>query len=139
MSACNCRNRVNEQLSVYNTRIEVIYSVSDAGLGVPWPISTVQIEKGRGKPKAMGLFASFCPFCGASLRDAAKAEVQQMQPLDMSRVSNDFCRERAEAFRAWCHHPDREGGLQEALNQLDEACVLLHALASLPRASPGAA
>ncbi len=32
-------------------------------------IATRQIETGRGKKKAVGMFASFCPFCGITLTD----------------------------------------------------------------------
>jgi hypothetical protein len=74
MSRCDCRTRVSALLAEHNTRIAPIYSLSDAGVGLPWPISTTQIETGRGKPKAMGLFASFCPFCGVSLAKPTKTE-----------------------------------------------------------------
>jgi hypothetical protein len=66
---CDCRKRINEALAQYNTKIEPVFSLSGDGgsLAMPWPITTVQIEKGRGKQKAMGLFAAFCPFCGVSM------------------------------------------------------------------------
>jgi len=34
-------------------------------------IVTDQIVSGRGKPKAVGMFATFCPFCGVAYSDAA--------------------------------------------------------------------
>jgi hypothetical protein len=70
--SCDCMEKANAALAPHNTRIEQIFTLSGNRVGMPWPISTVQIEKGRGKPKAMGLVASFCPLCGASLKaDAA--------------------------------------------------------------------
>jgi hypothetical protein len=65
---CDCMEKANEALAPHNTRIERIYSLSGNRVGMPWPISTAQIEKGRGKPKAMGLVASFCPLCGEDLK-----------------------------------------------------------------------
>lgn len=69
-SPCNCRERVNEGLAPYNTRIEWFYVVDSVYVGMPYGVRTVQIEKGRGKEKARTIFASFCPFCGASMRKA---------------------------------------------------------------------
>ncbi len=74
MSACQCRVKVNEKLKPFNTQITAVYSISAGGLGMPLPISTSQIETGRGKAKAMGLYASFCPFCGVSLKDPAAGQ-----------------------------------------------------------------
>jgi hypothetical protein len=42
-------------------------------------IVTEQIEGGRGKKKAVGMFATFCPFCGVRYQPApasAKADLQ---------------------------------------------------------------
>jgi len=68
MATCDCRDTINAKLAEHNTRIKHYYTLSGNGLGMPWPVETEQVEKGRGKKKAMSLFASFCPFCGASLR-----------------------------------------------------------------------
>lgn len=70
MSGCQCRKKADAALLVHNTRIKRIYSLGSSGaLGMPWPIETEQVEKGRGKAKAMGLHASYCPLCGASLNE----------------------------------------------------------------------
>ena len=69
---CDCREKADAALKAANTRIEMIFMLSGNRVGMPWPISTVQIEKGRGKPKAMGLIASFCPLCGVSLKRESK-------------------------------------------------------------------
>lgn len=66
---CNCRAEANKALAEHNTRIKHYFTLRDSRAGMPWPIETEQLEKGRGKKKAMGLFASFCPLCGESLRD----------------------------------------------------------------------
>lgn len=64
---CACRDKINAQLAKHNTRITPVFSLSEQGIGMPWSIQTEQLEKGRGKPKAMALFASYCPFCGVRL------------------------------------------------------------------------
>lgn len=66
--ACKCREQIDAQLAPHNTRVTVTFILDSPYEGAPWPIATSQIETGRGKPKAMGLFASYCPFCGTSLR-----------------------------------------------------------------------
>jgi hypothetical protein len=66
-AACGCMEKANAALAKHNTRIEQLFVLSGDNLGARWPITTVQIEKGRGKPKAMGLVASFCPLCGNKL------------------------------------------------------------------------
>lgn len=71
--ACTCRDAINAQLAEFNTRVRNYYTITDSGLGLPWPIETEQIERGRGKKKAMGLFASFCPFCGVALKGGGTA------------------------------------------------------------------
>ena len=69
--SCDCMEKANKALAPHNTRIEQVFSVMGSGLRLRWPISTKQVEKGRGKPKAMGLFASYCPLCGGSLTPPA--------------------------------------------------------------------
>lgn len=66
--ACDCYEKANEALVEHNTRIASYFTFESNRVGRSWPIETVQIEKGRGKRKAMGLVASFCPLCGACLR-----------------------------------------------------------------------
>lgn len=66
---CDCMEKANEALREHNTRIEMTFTIGGNKLSTRWPISTVQIEKGRGKAKAMGLIASFCPLCGESLQE----------------------------------------------------------------------
>lgn len=76
MSTCDCRTKVNEKLLPYNTKVEPIFSIDPSGpVRMPWPISTVQVEKGRGQKKAMALFASYCPFCGLSCSASATAAI----------------------------------------------------------------
>lgn len=65
---CKCRDTVEAHLAKHNTRIKRYYTLSAHGLGLPWPVETEQLEKGRGQKKAISLFASFCPFCGTSLQ-----------------------------------------------------------------------
>jgi len=65
---CDCYQKINSELAAHNTKIASYFTLDESRVGRPWPIETVQLEKGRGKPKAMGLFASYCPICGKSLR-----------------------------------------------------------------------
>lgn len=74
---CDCYERVNGQLAEYNTKIESLFTLDGNRIGRPWPISTKQIETGRGKPKAMALVASFCPICGANLRKDREEETNE--------------------------------------------------------------
>lgn len=60
---CDCMEKANAALAACNTRIEMVFSITSK-VSARWPISTVQIEKGRGKQKAMGLVATHCPLCG---------------------------------------------------------------------------
>lgn len=67
---CNCIEVVNAQLAQRNTRIPLpIMLGSDQTQRVM--IVTEQVETGRGKKKACGMFATFCPFCGVQLGEDA--------------------------------------------------------------------
>ena len=68
--ACNCIETVNAKLAGRNTRI-MIPIMFGADQTVRPMIETEQIETGRGKQKAVGLFATFCPFCGSSYGKAS--------------------------------------------------------------------
>lgn len=63
MERCNCVETVNAQLAEHNTRLSQAMMFgkhpSDALV-----LETEQIEKGRGKKKAVTMFLSCCPFCG---------------------------------------------------------------------------
>ena len=64
--ACNCITEIDGKLAERNTRIMLPIMLSADQTARPM-IVTDQIETGRGKKKAVGLFATFCPFCGVSL------------------------------------------------------------------------
>jgi hypothetical protein len=75
---CNCIEIVNDKLKERNTRL-TIPMIFSAEYDPPRPpsllIQTEQIETGRGKPKAVGMFASHCPFCGKKfVAEKVKAE-----------------------------------------------------------------
>ena len=72
---CDCYDQVNAQIEKANTKIAPYYVLDSGFSGMPWPIETVQIETGRGKPKASALFASYCPFCGKPTHKAKAQEV----------------------------------------------------------------
>jgi NAD-dependent DNA ligase len=63
---CDCIARANTQLAARNTRITVPIIVHHPDEVRPM-IVTEQIETGRGKQKAIGMFASFCPWCGEKI------------------------------------------------------------------------
>lgn len=63
-AACNCIEQVDAKLSERNTRITLPIMLGADQTARPM-IVTEQVETGRGKSKAVGMFASFCPFCGA--------------------------------------------------------------------------
>lgn len=65
----DCVQRINEQLSSYNTRLGSAISFGDQTRELI-PILTVKAdEKVRRKPASM--FATYCPFCGVKLGGAA--------------------------------------------------------------------
>lgn len=63
MAACDCISTVDAMLAERNTRIMLPIMMGADQTARPM-IVTDQIETGRGKKKACGMFATFCPFCG---------------------------------------------------------------------------
>jgi hypothetical protein len=62
---CNCADAADEKLKERNTRLIRAFVFSPRHADNPnLMIETEQIETGRGKEKKMGMFATFCPFCG---------------------------------------------------------------------------
>ena len=62
---CECFKHVNEKLKDYNTGLS-----SNLFDNPPKAIvATYQVETGRGKKKAVAMFASHCPFCGDKYPD----------------------------------------------------------------------
>lgn len=68
---CDCISIVDAKLAERNTRIMLPIMLGRDQTARPM-IVTDQIASGRGKPKAIGMFATFCPFCG-ELYDPAPA------------------------------------------------------------------
>lgn len=65
--SCDCVTEFNERLAEHNTRITIPMVFGDV---TPRPmIVTEQIATGRGKKKAVGLFVTYCPFCGQKYKD----------------------------------------------------------------------
>jgi hypothetical protein len=60
---CECITELQGQLKDHNTRLSVTYSLGAQSRSYP-TIQVEQIETGRGKPKAMAVIPSHCPFCG---------------------------------------------------------------------------
>lgn len=61
-----CFDEADEMLAKRNTRLTFPIMLGSDQTKLPM-IVTEQIEKGRGKQKAIAMFASYCPFCGANL------------------------------------------------------------------------
>jgi hypothetical protein len=73
MSApCKCVEIVNKKLATRNTILEQAIVMGDHH-GDSLMIKTRQVEVGRGEPRPVAMFASFCPFCGQSY-DARNGE-----------------------------------------------------------------
>ncbi|WP_018900377.1 hypothetical protein [Rhizobium sp. 2MFCol3.1] len=67
---CSCIETVNEQLSKHNTRLTqamMFHKAAHPGL----MLETEQVETGRGKPKAVSMFLTYCPFCGEKYGEQA--------------------------------------------------------------------
>lgn len=64
---CNCVEEVDQMLAERNTRIMRPIVFSEDQTFRPM-IVTEQVETGRGKKKACGMFATFCPFCGERIK-----------------------------------------------------------------------
>jgi len=64
--SCKCFDEVDAMLAERNTRIKFPIMLGGDQTLRPM-IVTEQIETGRGKKKAVGMFATFCPFCGVKL------------------------------------------------------------------------
>lgn len=61
---CDCIKIVNEKLKERNTELRVpLFTMGGANTDRVF-VMTDQIETGRGKQKAVSMFASYCPFCG---------------------------------------------------------------------------
>lgn len=65
---CNCIDTVDAMLAERNTRIMLPIMLGSDQTPRPM-IKTEQIETGRGKKKAVGMFATFCPFCGIKINE----------------------------------------------------------------------
>lgn len=61
---CNCINDVNAKLADRNTCLTQAIVFRQRGNNPNLLLQTEQIETGRGKAKAVGMFLSYCPFCG---------------------------------------------------------------------------
>lgn len=71
---CNCFVTVDAMLAEHNTRLTFPLMMLGSDQTRRPMIVTEQIESGRGKKKAVGMFASFCPFCGVKLGARALGE-----------------------------------------------------------------
>lgn len=66
--ACNCITEVDEKLKDYNTKISPTIIFKSPSY-VTVTLVTEQIEKGRGKKKAVTMLPSHCPFCGVKYEE----------------------------------------------------------------------
>lgn len=71
--ACDCIATTDAFLAERNTRIVLPIMLTPGRTTRPM-IVTEQIESGRGKKKAVGMFASCCPWCGERYDDAPTAD-----------------------------------------------------------------
>ena len=62
-ATCKCISRIDELLKPHNTRLALTIEFGEQMPVYP-TIMTEQIEKGRGKKKAVTMMPSYCPFCG---------------------------------------------------------------------------
>lgn len=64
----DCVARVNEQLKTHHTALASVVSLSNGNEGRELiQLTTFKLSNAPRNKKAMTMFASFCPFCGAKL------------------------------------------------------------------------
>jgi hypothetical protein len=66
--SCDCIQKADAMLAERNTRIMLPIMLGEDQTARPM-IVTNQIKSGRGQKKAVGMFATFCPFCGISYKE----------------------------------------------------------------------
>ncbi|MBV8971212.1 MAG: hypothetical protein JO290_02855 [Sphingomonadaceae bacterium] len=69
--ACDCIALLDAKLVEHNTRIKLPLIITP-DLPVLPMIETEQVESGMGKKRAIGLFATYCPFCGDKLSEVQR-------------------------------------------------------------------
>ncbi len=67
---CDCINKLDEDLKPHNTQLCITWNYVTGATKVS--IRTEQLETGRGKKKAVGVSANYCPFCGEEYQDGTK-------------------------------------------------------------------
>ncbi|SFD72693.1 hypothetical protein SAMN05428997_14615 [Bosea sp. CRIB-10] len=73
-SSCNCIDVVDAKLAERNTRL--VRAITLRPFGTHLMIATEIIEKKRGA-RAVGMFPTFCPFCGVAYEPAAQPETAE--------------------------------------------------------------
>jgi len=71
---CECVEKINAMLKTRNTRLYQAFTLGADDVGDRLLLRTEQIETGRGKEKATGMFLTYCPFCGRKYKEQADAE-----------------------------------------------------------------
>jgi hypothetical protein len=71
-NGCKCIDDVDAKLAERNTRV-MLPIMLGADQTPRAMIVTEQVETGRGKKKAVGMFASYCPFCGTAYPSRGEA------------------------------------------------------------------
>jgi len=66
--ACDCADKVDAKLATCNTRLTraMVFNKTGRENNPDFMLQTEQIETGVGKPKAVAMFISHCPFCGTA-------------------------------------------------------------------------
>jgi hypothetical protein len=75
---CECIAVMDKALAERNTKLALTFTFG-GGLSTYPTIQTEQVEKGRGKKKAIGVIPSFCCFCGEKY-ERAKADESALTP-----------------------------------------------------------
>ncbi len=69
---CKCIEQLQKDLAHYNTKIGEVHFFN--GKPPRIELTTYQIEKGRGKQKAVRFIALYCPLCGEKYPDKPEAK-----------------------------------------------------------------
>jgi len=69
---CDCIERINKKLAERNTELSTCFSLDSPGMKHELLVATNKVDKTK-KGRVILATATFCPFCGEKMTEAADA------------------------------------------------------------------